>query len=447
MATPSVMANARLLQEHIENAREQLTQLQDQVDRYGAVADTLAELPNKISHKVMVPLGKRAMVPGKIVRSNEVLAHLGNEYFSWRSTSQAVEMIERKKKDLCKQIMKQEENLKELYLKKNDLSCITQLQKHYESENIREIQETEEESELSTNSHVTDEDIKEYFELEDEERLKQEQATWNWDDMMKRMEDLEAREAAGESFSDKGNTTKEESSTEEQAAALKNKGNEAFAKSLFEMAAQYYSQAIILDPTNHVLYGNRAAAYHRLKKYKLALESSENAVSLQESWVKGHYRKACALAALKKYEEAAQAYERAMELCPTDGKLADKAKQMREKAKAKVGIKIAQGSELKPRPATMEQARGFSASMKPCADPKSSSSSIISNTLASTAFSGSIVEHETSVPDVDLSLLEPRPSRFHGTNYTGHTVTLEPVGEAQPVKRVSRFKAARSARG
>ena len=68
------------------------------MDRYETVAKTLTELPKKLTHKVMVPLGKRAMVPGKIVRSNEVLAHLGDEYFAWRSTSQAIELIERKKK-------------------------------------------------------------------------------------------------------------------------------------------------------------------------------------------------------------------------------------------------------------------------------------------------------------------------------------------------------------
>ncbi|KAE9054718.1 hypothetical protein PF010_g32412 [Phytophthora fragariae] len=45
----------------------------------------------------MVPLGKRAMAPGKIVRSNDVLAHLGDDVFSWRLAMQAVEIIARKK--------------------------------------------------------------------------------------------------------------------------------------------------------------------------------------------------------------------------------------------------------------------------------------------------------------------------------------------------------------
>ncbi|POM74383.1 Prefoldin, alpha subunit [Phytophthora palmivora] len=449
-------ANARLLQERIESVREQLTELQNQVDRYDEVANTLVELPKRLSHKVMVPLGKRAMVPGKIVRSNEVLAHLGDDYFSWRSTPQTIEIIERKKKALCKQIETQEENLRELETKKTDIGSVAQLQKVYEDENIREIQETEEESEIGPVPRATDEDIKEYFEMEEEERLKQEQASWSWDEMMKRMEDLEAREAAGENVENQDK--KQEESVEAEAAALKAKGNDAFARRRFQAAAQYYSQAIELDPTSHILYGNRAAAYHRLKKYKLALEDSDVAVSLHEPWVKGHYRRGCALAALEQYDEAADSFERAMELCPTDNKLGEKAKQMREKAKAKatgdtnVTQEAVSKTKQAPTPSITEPTSAASPSLKPPA-PAASSSSFVSATSASSAFSGSIVEHEakdTPIPvpaPVASPFSEPRQSRFHGTNYTGQTVTLEPVGEAQPVKRVSRFKAARAARG
>ncbi|KAG6617367.1 prefoldin, alpha subunit [Phytophthora cinnamomi] len=468
MAALGVMAeaaNARLLQERVESVRDSLAQLQAQVERYDAVRDTLEELPRRLSHRVMVPLGPRAMAPGKIVRSNEVLAHLGDDYCAWRSTSQALEVIDRKKQALGRQIEAQERNLRELDAKKTDVGSVAQLQQMYEAEDIREIQETEDESERGPVPRATDEDIREFFEVEEQERLKQEQAAWSWDDVMKRMEDLEAREAAGESpdGDEQAKQQQEEESTEAQAAVLKAKGNEAFSRRRFQAAAQYYSQAIELDPTSHILYGNRAAAYHRLKKYKLALEDSDVAVSLHEPWVKGHYRRACALAELKQFEEAAEAYERALELCPTDEKLGEKAKQMREKAKAQENGGTQDESvdakpELKPKPSpavsTTDSMPASSPSIKP--PVPSSASSFVSASSASTAFSGSIVEHEVtekvstpvSVPGASSSpFSEPRHSRFQGTNYTGQTVTLEPVGEAQPVKRVSRFKAARAARG
>jgi len=88
--------------------------------------------------------------------------------------------------------------------------------------------------------------------VEEEERLKQEQASWSWDDMMKRMEDLEAREASGEGAEEDDKAKNEEESVEAQTAALKAKGNDAFARRRFQAAAQYYSQAIELDPTSHV---------------------------------------------------------------------------------------------------------------------------------------------------------------------------------------------------
>ncbi|KAE8876610.1 hypothetical protein PF005_g26005 [Phytophthora fragariae] len=90
--------------------------------------------------------------------------------------------------------------------------------------------------------------------------------------MMKRMEDLEAREAAGEGAKDQ--EEEEEESTEAQAAAPKAKGNDAFSPRCFQASNQYYSQAIELA-TSQILNGNRAAAYHRLKKFKLALEDSD----------------------------------------------------------------------------------------------------------------------------------------------------------------------------
>lgn len=40
------------------------------------------------------------MMPGKIVRSNEVLSHLGDEYFTWTTAKDAVSLIERKKKGI-----------------------------------------------------------------------------------------------------------------------------------------------------------------------------------------------------------------------------------------------------------------------------------------------------------------------------------------------------------
>ena len=82
------------------------------------------------------------------------------------------------------------------------------------------------------------------------------------------------------------------------AEELKNQGNEAFAKKDFDSAMNLYSQAISLEPDNHVLYSNRAAAYLGQEKYNEAIEDANVAIRLQPSFTKGYFRKATALQGL-----------------------------------------------------------------------------------------------------------------------------------------------------
>jgi tetratricopeptide (TPR) repeat protein len=93
-------------------------------------------------------------------------------------------------------------------------------------------------------------DIEEYFEIEEEERRQNEQASWDWDEMMKRMEELEAAEERGGDDEDEEKPAAE--APEQQAAELKAKGNDAFARRKFKDAVEFYSQAIVLDPVSHV---------------------------------------------------------------------------------------------------------------------------------------------------------------------------------------------------
>ena len=53
-----------------------------------------------------------------------------------------------------------------------------------------------------------------------------------------------------------------------------------------EEAITLYSEAIDLDPDNHVLYSNRSAAYANLKKYQEALEDAEKTIQLKPDWSK-----------------------------------------------------------------------------------------------------------------------------------------------------------------
>lgn len=71
-----------------------------------------------------------------------------------------------------------------------------------------------------------------------------------------------------------------------QANQLKDKGNSALNAGNFTEAVKCYSEAITLDPSNHVLYSNRSAAHCKAGNYAEALEDAEKTVSLKSDWAK-----------------------------------------------------------------------------------------------------------------------------------------------------------------
>ena len=73
---------------------------------------------------------------------------------------------------------------------------------------------------------------------------------------------------------------------------LKTRGNNALTTGDFAEAIKCYSEAIELDPSNHVLFSNRSAAYLKQAKYPEALKDAEQTISLKTDWPKGkcmHY--------------------------------------------------------------------------------------------------------------------------------------------------------------
>jgi tetratricopeptide (TPR) repeat protein len=71
-----------------------------------------------------------------------------------------------------------------------------------------------------------------------------------------------------------------------QVAALKDKGNAALNQGKFDEAIRCYSDAIELDPANHVLYSNRSAAYCKNSQFEEALVDAEKTVTLKPDWAK-----------------------------------------------------------------------------------------------------------------------------------------------------------------
>ncbi|KAJ7229034.1 activator of Hsp70 and Hsp90 chaperone [Mycena pura] len=98
------------------------------------------------------------------------------------------------------------------------------------------------------------------------------------------------------------------------ANELKDLGNKAFAAKEYDKAIDLFSQAIAIDPKNHVLYSNRSAAYAGKKQWADALSDAEQCVLVNPSWSKGFARKGAALHGARRYDEAIAAYEEGLKL-------------------------------------------------------------------------------------------------------------------------------------
>ncbi|KAI9754753.1 MAG: Hsp90 cochaperone [Lichina confinis] len=102
------------------------------------------------------------------------------------------------------------------------------------------------------------------------------------------------------------------------ADALKAEGNKAFAEKKFDEAAAKFSEAIDIEPSNHVLYSNRSGAYASLKHFSKALDDANKVTELKPDWAKGWNRKGAALHGEGDLMEALEAYEKAVQLEPSN---------------------------------------------------------------------------------------------------------------------------------
>ncbi|XP_053734849.1 LON peptidase N-terminal domain and RING finger protein 3-like [Synchiropus splendidus] len=93
-----------------------------------------------------------------------------------------------------------------------------------------------------------------------------------------------------------------------QASRLRREGNGLYAEKKVEAALDKYNQAILIAPTDHILFSNRSQIHSSLKDYESALQDAEMACTLMPHWTKGHVRKAQALVSLGRTEEALQEY-------------------------------------------------------------------------------------------------------------------------------------------
>jgi stress-induced-phosphoprotein 1 len=82
--------------------------------------------------------------------------------------------------------------------------------------------------------------------------------------------------------------------------------------------SEKFTQAIEIEPSNHILYSNRSAAYASKKDYQHALEDANKVTELKPDWAKGWGRKGAAMHGLGDLVGAHDAYEEGLKLDPNN---------------------------------------------------------------------------------------------------------------------------------
>ncbi|EEB11014.1 RNA polymerase II subunit 5-mediating protein, putative [Pediculus humanus corporis] len=150
----------------------------------------LSILPKKISHDVMVPIGPKALMRGKLVHTNEYLVNLGETWFVKKTAHQTLELCNRRIKN-CNEMIQKLEKEKELILNKTILPEEEDAFGNAERPEIIEYV-TEEENEEWNKQHRLKE--KEYRLKLAELRNKEKKTIDTEEDLWKHLDELELRE-------------------------------------------------------------------------------------------------------------------------------------------------------------------------------------------------------------------------------------------------------------
>ncbi|RYP57180.1 hypothetical protein DL770_010732 [Monosporascus sp. CRB-9-2] len=102
------------------------------------------------------------------------------------------------------------------------------------------------------------------------------------------------------------------------ADELKALGNKAIAEKKFDEAIDAFTKAIEIEPSNHVFYSNRSAAYASKKDWTNALKDAEKTTEIKPDWPRGWGRKGAALHGAGDLLGASEAYEEGLKHDPNN---------------------------------------------------------------------------------------------------------------------------------
>ncbi|XP_010258585.1 PREDICTED: RNA polymerase II subunit 5-mediating protein homolog isoform X2 [Nelumbo nucifera] len=105
---------AKRVQDAIADRQKELEHLHSFISDNINLVNLVQKLPDELFHDVMVPFGKAAFFPGRLVHSNEFLVLLGEGYYAERTCKQTIEILQRRGKFLESQVESLKANLMDL---------------------------------------------------------------------------------------------------------------------------------------------------------------------------------------------------------------------------------------------------------------------------------------------------------------------------------------------
>uniref|UniRef100_A0A7N0U3I2 RNA polymerase II subunit 5-mediating protein homolog n=1 Tax=Kalanchoe fedtschenkoi TaxID=63787 RepID=A0A7N0U3I2_KALFE len=105
---------ARRVDQAIAERTSELHRVRAFLDDNSGLAKLVQRLPDQLHHDIMVPFGKGAFFPGRLIHTNEFLVLLGEGYYADRTSKQTVEILDRRGKELESQMQSLKAMIKDL---------------------------------------------------------------------------------------------------------------------------------------------------------------------------------------------------------------------------------------------------------------------------------------------------------------------------------------------
>ncbi|XWS27329.1 hypothetical protein CRYUN_Cryun26dG0105700 [Craigia yunnanensis] len=106
-------------------------------------------------------------------------------------------------------------------------------------------------------------------------------------------------------------------------ARARARGNDLFKSERFTEACSAYGDGLRLDPSNSVLYCNRAACWFKLGQWERSVEDCDQALSIEPNYIKALLRRAASNSKLERWADAVRDYEVLRRELPDDNEVAE----------------------------------------------------------------------------------------------------------------------------